>query len=379
MSRLVKPLGELQKDTLRVGLLGTGEWAQMAHIPAFQTCRNARIVVICGHDPEHNEEVAKRFGIPQTSTDYRELMERNDIDVIDIATSAPRHFSLALAAIEAGKAVLCEKPLTTDYKEARLLYEKAAAKGVKTKVGFTLRYSPVVRRMKELIEEGFVGVPYHFNGFLQNSQFVDTKTPFRWNPSDDVKTIMPGSLEEYAPHLVDIALWMMGELRAVVGHLRNFVPERFIRDAEKVMPINIEDGCICIGEFQNGAQATFQSSFIAIGNYPGLEIRVYGSKGALIGRLVEESGVHETLSGARPDKIEFVPLAIPERLYPSGPWKDEPWEQLHFRNLVQSFVDEILNNREPEGNFRDGAKTQEVCTAIYLSHVEKRWIRLPLS
>ena len=133
-----------------------------------------------------------------------------------------------------------------------------------------------------------------------------------------------------------------------------------------------------MGEFKNGAQATFQSSFIAIGGYPGLEIRVYGSKGALIGRLVEEFGVIETLKAATTYAVEFTPLDVPDRLYPSGYVKDESWINLHFGNLVQKFVNEILTKADPEGSFLAGAKSQEIQEAVYLSHLKKQWISLPL-
>jgi len=367
-------------DCVRVGVLGTGSWTQRAHLPAFERCKNAEVVAICGHNAERNKEVAKRFGIPDTYTDHHELLDRPDIDMIDITTSTPRHYTLALDAIEVGKPILCEKPLAMSYKEARILAEKAATKGVKTKMGFTFRYSPVILRMKELIDEGFVGGVYHFNGFEQNSQFIDPMTPFRWNPGEDPDHLMPGSLEEYASHLIDIALWLLGDLKIIIGHMKNHIPKRKIRDRDnKILPINIEDGTIFMGEFENGAQATFQSSFIAVGNYPGVELRVFGSKGALIGRLVEEFGVIETLRAATPKKVEFTPVEIPDRLYPSGYQKDEPWIYQHFGNLVQSFIYEILNKKEPEGTFLAGAKSQEVQEAVYISHLQKRWISLPLS
>lgn len=368
----------MSSRVVRFGIIGTGRWTQVAHIPALQRCKAAKIVSICGHDEERTRDVARRFRIPTACTNYQELLERDDVDAIDITTSTDRHFQVALGAIKVGKPILCEKPLATTFKEARILHEKAATNHVRTKVGFTFRYSPMMLRMKELIDEGFIGIPYHFNGFEQNSQFIDASTPFRWTPSSDASKIMPGSLEEYGPHLIDLALWLMGDLKTVIGHMTNFIPERMIRDQNKVLPINIEDGCIWIGEFENGAQATFQTSYIAIGGYPGVEIRIYGSKGALIGRIVEEFGTTESLKAATPDKVEFVPIELPARLFPNGYTKNESWRQLHFGNLVQRFVDEIVNDRKSECNFLDGAKSEEVATAVYLSHLENHWVTLPL-
>jgi predicted dehydrogenase len=189
---------------------------------------------------------------------------------------------------------------------------------------------------------------------------------------------MPGSLEEYGAHLIDLALWIYGDLSAVVGHMRNFIPQRYIRDHDRMLPINIEDGCVWLGKFTNGAIATFQTSFIAIGGYPGIELRLHGSRGALIARLIEESGVPETLQAATPDKVEFVQQKIPKRLYPKGYKKKDSWIELQFGNLVQHFVEGILSGKKPEGGFNAGAKSEEVATAVYESHLEKRWVDLPL-
>jgi len=365
-------------ETLRVGIIGTGSWTQRAHIPAFLRCQNATVVGICGHGLQRTKEVAKKFNVPFACSDYKELLTREDVDAIDITTSTNRHFQVALDAVEAGKPVLCEKPLATSYKEGRILEQRARAKGVPTKMGFTFRYSPVIQRMKELVDAGFIGDPFHLNGFEQNSQFINPDTPFRWTPNPKSDPIMPGSLEEYGAHLIDLGLWLMGDLSSVVGQMRNTIPQRLIRDYGKVMPINIEDGCVWLGQFKNGALATFQTSFITVGGYPGIEIRLYGSKGALIGRLVEEFGVTETLLAATPEKVEFKPQPIPDRLYPKGYERDESWIEVQFGNLIQHFVDEILHEKEPEGGFVDGVKSEEVATAVYESHLTKRWVDLPL-
>ena len=365
--------------TLRIGIIGTGNWTQRAHIPAFQRCENAKVVAICGHDLVRTREIAKKFDIPFACTSNKELVGRSEVDAVDISTSTNRHFQAAIDAIDSGKPILCEKPLASSYQEGRILQEKAAKKGLPTKMGFTFRYSPVILRMKELIDEGFIGTPFHVNGFEQNSQFIDPNTPFRWNPDPNTDKIVPGSLEEYGAHLIDLALWMMGDLSAVVGHMRNAIPQRFIRDFQKTMNINIDDGCIWLGKFKNGVLATFQTSFIAIGGYPGIELRLYGSKGALIARLVEEFGVTETLHAARPDSVEFQLQKVPDKFYPSGYSKDESWIDLQFGNLIQNFVEEILSGKSPNGGFIDGAKSEEVASAVYESHLQRRWIDLPLT
>ena len=134
-----------------------------------------------------------------------------------------------------------------------------------------------------------------------------------------------------------------------------------------------------IGECANGALYSLQSSFVTVGNYPGIEARIYGSEGALICRLVEEFGECETLRGAKPNAVEFVPMEIPERFFPPGYTPGEPWPSLFYANLVQNFMQEITDGgEENQGNFAQSAKVQEIINAVALSHREHRWVGLPL-
>jgi predicted dehydrogenase len=161
--------------------------------------------------------------------------------------------------------------------------------------------------------------------------------------------------------------------------LRNFVPERMIRETGTMMRANIDDGDIFIGEFEGDAICSVQSSFVTVGNYPGIEARVHGSEGALIVRLVEEFGVMETLKGANLDAVEFVDVEVPQRLFPPGADVHEPWPTLYYSNLTANFVDEILDGGDKnEGNLGDAAWVQEVINAVERSHHDRGWVSLPL-
>jgi predicted dehydrogenase len=193
--------------------------------------------------------------------------------------------------------------------------------------------------------------------------------------------IQVSSLEGYGAPIMDLAhLFMGSRFNAVVGTMRNFIPERVVRATGTMMRMNIDDGDIFIGEFASGALGSVQTSFVTVGNYPGLEARVYGSKGALICRLVEENGVCESLKSASADSVEFREIPVPERFYPPGGSKHESWRTLFYANLVSSFITEILDGSPAnEGDFRDGAWVQEVINAVELSFRERRWIALPLA
>jgi predicted dehydrogenase len=367
---------------LRVGVIGAGRWANMAHLPGWKRDPRVELVAVCDVALEVAEEAGRRFEIPEVTDDARKVIERDDIDVIDIVTGDHTHFELTMAALEAGKHVLVEKPVAHDFRDTLRARDLAAEKGLKTKVGFTFRYSPAIRYMKQLIDEGWVGTPYIYNAYEQNSQWIDPQTPLRQAPDGlDSDRIRVSSLEGYGAPVIDLGHWFMdADLTSVVGVLRNFVPERMIRETGTMMRANIDDGDIFIGEFEGDAICSVQSSFVTVGNYPGIEVRVYGSEGALIGRLIEEFGVMESLKGARPDSVEFVDVAVPQRLFPPGGTVNEPWPSLYYSNLTANFVDEILDGGEKnEGNFSDAAWVQEVINAVEQSHHDRGWVNLPLT
>ncbi len=305
---------------LRVGVIGCGRWAGMAHLPAWSRDPRCTLAAVCDVDEAAAGRAAAEHGAEAVARDHRELLERDDVDVVDIVTGDHEHFRLTMEALEAGKHVLVEKPVAHDFRDTLRARDLAERNGLKTKVGFTFRYSPAVRYMKELIASGWIGEPYILNAYEQNSQWIRPETPLRQAPRDlDGGRIRVSSLEGYGAPVIDLAHWFMdSDLTAVVGVLRNFVPERMIRDLGRMARANIDDGDIFIGEFASGAICSVQSSFVTVGNYPGIEVRAYGSEGALIARLVEEFGVAETFKGARPDAVEFVDLEVPERLFPPG-------------------------------------------------------------
>jgi predicted dehydrogenase len=236
--------------------------------------------------------------------------------------------------------------------------------------------------MYELIEEGFIGEPYIFNGFEQNSQFISPDEPLTKRdiiPATTSDQIKVSSLEGYGAPIIDLSLWFIDSLlTSVVGIMKNFVPFRTDIDGSKVRT-NIDDGDIYIGEYANGAICSIQSSYVTVGNYPGLEARAYGSKGALICRLVDEFGVRQTLHSAKPDAVEFIPVDIPDKFFPPGHQPGEPWSSLFYANLVHNFMQEIVSDgAENQGNFAQSARVQEIINAVELSCRQRRWVDLPL-
>jgi predicted dehydrogenase len=372
----------METSKLRVAVLGAGAWAQHAHIPGWQRDPRCEVAVICDPMRERAEAFAAQFGVAEASSDWQQVVARTDIDVVDVCTPSHTHFELSMAALESGKHVLCEKPVAYDFRETLRAAALADSKGLKTKLGFTFRYSPGVQYARSLIDEGFIGRPFIFNGYEQNSQWLDPQTPLRQvNHEADQSVIQTSSLEGYGAPIIDIGHWWIGaDYSRVVGTMRNFIPERVVRATGQMMRMNIDDGDIFIGEYANGAIGSIQTSFVTVGNYPGIEARIYGEKGAIICRLVEEFGVAETVKLATPDSVEFKQVEIPQRFYPAGGHPGESWRSLFYANLIRDFIDEIHDGGpRNQGNFRDGAWVQEVINAVEQSFHERRWIDLPLS
>ena len=366
---------------LGVGVVGAGRWANLAHLPGWARDERCQIVAVCDRETDRAAAAAEKFGAKLATGDYAELLARDDIDIIDVVTRDSGHYPINCAAIEAGKHVLSEKPVAHDYRDVRRIAEQAAAKGLKTKVGFTFRYSPAVRYLKHLIASGSLGTPYFYNAYEQNSQWLSPQSPLRSAERAGEGPLRVASLEGYGAPVIDIGHWFMeSDLTAVVGVMRNFVPERMIGATGQLARVNIDDGDIFIGEFANGALCSVQTSFVTVGNYPGIEVRVYGSEGAAIARLVEEGGICETFKVARPDDVEFREVEVPASYYPRGGSPRESWRTLYYANLTANFISEVLGEIDGnEGNFEDGLWVQEVINAVEISHHQRRWVNLPLA
>jgi predicted dehydrogenase len=202
-----------------------------------------------------------------------------------------------------------------------------------------------------------------------------------WGTDFSREGITVSSLEGYGAPTIDIGLECIGSgLDRVVGILANMVPyrRRTNLDSERER-INIDDADMFMAEATNGALFSMQSSYVTVGNYPGIEARIFGSKGAIQARLVEEFGVIQTIHTAKPDAVEFVRQEIPEQFFPPGFRRDDPWSTAFFGNLVHNFCQEIVEGGETnQGDFAQSARVQEVINAVALSHRRREWVELPM-
>ena len=371
----------MTNDKLRVAVVGAGRWAQRAHIPGWQRDPRVEVVALSDTDPTVLEEVGKQFGVDRLAADYRDLLADASIDVIDVATANHAHFEVSEAALQAGKHVLCEKPIHHDFHETQRLADFARERSLKTKLGFTFRYAPAVQYARSLIDAGFVGTPYIFNGYEQNSQWIDPQTPMRQvDPDADASKIATSSIEGYGAPIIDIMHdWVGAGLTSVVGTMRNFVPKRVVASTGELRRLNIDDGDMWVCEFDNDVIASIQSSYVTVGNFPGIEARIFGSEGAIIVRLVEEFGICQTIKTATKDDVEFVEREIPQEFFPEGGNSREDWDFLFYSKLCSDFATEILSGSSTnQGDFGQGALVQQTINAFEESFAERAWVSFPL-
>ncbi len=376
---------------LRAAVIGAGRWAASAHLPGFARCPGVELAVLCDRDEALARRRAAEFGVAEFSVEAGEVIARDDIAIIDVCTR-DEHDALVFAALEAGKHCLCEKPVAHDAAAVWRAHRLAQAPGLRTKVGLTFRFAPAMRRMLELVREGVCGTPFIFNGFEQNSQWLDPDVPadkrlFTAPPEEDLvggwapgpEAITVSSLEGYGAPIIDLALLMTGRpIQEVVGALQNFVPRRRRTNLDRERePINIDDGDVFIARMGGGALATIQSSYVTVGNYPGIEARLYGDRGAVVCRLVEERGTWQRLWAASSGSVEFQPQPIPPSCFPPGSQPGDDWPSTCYGNLVASFVEEIRDpSRAAEGDFAQSAVVQEVINAVEASHRRHAWVGL---
>ena len=358
---------------LRVGMVGAGAWATAAHIPAFQSCAGVVVAAICDTDLTRAQIAAQAAGVARVYCSVDAMLAGETLDMVSIATPTDTHQAAAEACIAKSLHVLCEKPLAYSAAQARAMAALAAASPGQTRMGFTMRFAPAIRRLQELVVEGFIGQPYLMQLFLQNGQFLDPLKPRHWKMT--VAHAGAGAVAEYGVHGLDIARWVMGEVDRVCAAGRRFTDARPDADGGSMLPVEVEDSCAWIMNFTSGALGVCHAGWVQLGRAPGLEIRVYGSKGAAQVMLSEDLPGSEVLRIATQDAPSLAPVEVPARLATPIP-PPEIWRRRFHHALVADFVTAVRQGRPGAPNFEDGARAQELLAAVVASMAQDRWIRV---
>lgn len=358
---------------LRVGVIGGGFGRN--HMLAYQASDGVEVAAFCQRTRTSAEKMAREFGIPQLFTDYRELLALKDLDAVSIVTPPYLHLSIAVEAFGRGLHVLCEKPLAMNQEEGKTMLAKAEEAKRVHMTAFNFRFVPAMRRMKELLEEGYVGDRiYHVDGVWFTERRADLNARLGWRYRKELAGV--GPLGDIGVHLIDLVRWLVGDFRKICAHAATFTKERSLPDGSGKGSVTVEDACVFIAELAGEVQAAIQVSGVARGGvYQG--IRIFGSGGVL--RLEIDRRDPDWLAGrlwGAQGSSTLQPLPIPERLTQGlnllSP--ERAVGEFIFSNLTRRFVEAIRTGQQAVPSFRDGLEAQKVVDAILRSAGEERWV-----
>ena len=333
--------------------------------------------VVCGRHAGPLKEFADRWGWEEVETDWKKVVTRDDIDVVDIACPTFLHFDIAMAAIDAGKAIFCEKPFTLNLAQAQELYEAAERKGVLHYLNHNYRRCPAVAQARKMIENGDIGHVYHWRGAYLQSWIMDPNFPLTWQLRKD--TAGAGPHWDLNSHSVDLALYLVGEIRSVMAMTTQFIGERPMPDEASSGAfqageargergkVTVEDAAFMLAEFENGALGSFEASRFATGRKNFNCFEIYGRKGALAFNL-ERMNELQFLRASEPDTTRgFATIHVTES---SHPYMEAWWAPAHnigyehgFVHAVGDFLNALDKGERISPNFLDGVKCIQVLEA----------------
>jgi len=367
------------KTPIKVGMIGyqfmgrahSNAWRQARHF--FDLPREPVLQVVCGRNASALAAAAHQFGFAEHCTDWRELVARDDIDIIDICTPGDSHLPIAIAAAEAGKAILCEKPLANTLEDAKAMRDAADKAGIVHMICHNYRRAPAVSLAKRLIDDGRIGRIHHYRGTYLQDWIVDPEFPRVWRL--EKARAGSGALGDIASHSLDLARFLVGEIAEVSGLLETFVRERPLEDGSGMAPVDVDDAALALLRFQNGAIGTVEGTRFAPGrkNYNRFEIN--GSKGSIAFDL-ERMNELEVYEEAGPDSGFRTILATDEAHPYVAPW----WPPGHilgyehtFVHTVADFVRAVAAGEPASPSFEDGVRNQQVLDAIERSSTSRSW------
>lgn len=345
----------------------------------FKTRVKPHMKVICGRNEKNVKEAAGRYGWEEYATDWRKVVDRKDIDLIDICTPGDSHHDIAIAAAQAGKVVFCEKPLANTLKEAQEIYKAVQKAKVIHMICHNYRKVPAVVLAHQLTQNGELGTIYHFRGTYLQDWIVDPKFPRVWRL--EKKRAGSGALGDIASHSLDLARYVVGEITEVSGALTTFVKERPLpSQPRKKGKVTVDDATASVVRFENGALGTIEATRFATGrkNYNRFEIN--GSRGSVAFNL-ERLNELEVYFRDDADHLQgFRTILVTDARHPYfGAW----WPPGHiigyehtFTHVVHDLMEAIARDTLPTPNFEDGLKNQKVLDAIERSAKSKRWERV---
>jgi predicted dehydrogenase len=380
---------------LRIGMIGYGfmgrahsnayrqvsQFFNLQHKPVLQAC--------CARNEAKIKEFAANWGYASYETDWRKLIARDDIDVIDIGSPNNTHLEITLAAAKAGKMILCEKPLAMTVAEGEQMVAAVEKAGVPNMVWYNYRRVPAIALAKQVVDEGRIGRPFHYRAtYLQDwtiAEDVPQGGAALWRL--DVAVAGSGVTGDLLAHSIDTAEWLNGPIRRVTAATETFVKERKHVETGKVQPVGIDDACMFLAQFANGSMGTFESTRYARGRKNFNTFELNGERGSVYFDL-EDPQYLQYFKYADPktgQKIEGH-LTGWQKVHvtnPEHPYMDKWWVpgctigyEHTFINALADFLQGLETGKGTQPDFRCALHTQRVCDAVLDSAKSGAWVEI---
>src|SRR3954470_12521590 len=378
---------EQSAKPLRVAMIGYAfmgaahsvAWRQAPR--AFDLPLEPEMAVVCGRNATAAAEAARRLGWAESATDWREVVARADIDLVDICTPGDTHGEIAIAALQAGKHVLCEKPLANTVAEAEEMTEaarKASARGVRSCVGFSYRRVPALALARQLVADGKLGRIHHVRCVYLQDWIVDPSFPLAWRLQKDKAG--SGALGDIGAHIIDLAEFVTGDhLTGVSAATETFIRQRPLLESSsglagtgdsggRMGEVTVDDAAVFFGRTSGGALATFEATRFATGRNNAMRIEVNGSAGSLAFDFEYMNELHVYDGTVPAVDAGFRRILVTE---PDHPYAAAWWPPGHGLGYEHTFVHEIADcvrdvaaGTPPSPSFADGLQVQQVLEAV---------------
>ena len=356
-------------STLNLAIIGCGGITLQNHVPGLLLCPETRLHALCDTDAATLERARQQTGVSIVATDYHDIIRREDVHAVIIATPNFTHAPIALFAAAQGKHVLCEKPLALNYAEAKTMADAADRAGVRHATAFTYRFVPAMRYLRDLVRKGDLGQPYHY----RSCRLQDWGTRnLGWRQNR--KLAGTGELGDMLSHRIDFAHTLVGPMRRLVANTRNHTPVRGGQTNDT------DDWVALLAEFQNDATGVLESSKLASGrneSWRSLDsVEINGSAAS----FVFITGQWKQLQYGRLAGAGLETLPVPQEYWrwpgsPRDPGVGDPLVTFRY-DQAWEFVDAIRQQRPCDATFHDGARVQAVMDAAVLSAERKQWVDL---
>lgn len=370
--------------SIRVALFGT-KFMGKAHSQAYRNVNmyfddapTVEMKVIVGRNPEETEAARKAFGWEEAATDWKAVMARPDIDVVDISTPGHLHYEMALEAAKQGKQIICEKPLANTLSESQQMLEAVENAGVKNFLMHNYRRIPAVALAKRMIEDGRIGRIFHFRARYLQDWAMSDELPYLWR--FDKKLAGSGALGDLGAHIIDLGRHLCGEISDIAAAMETFIPERDALDGSGKKKVTVDDAAVMCVRFANGAMGTLEATRFATGRKNLNTFEINGSKGSLEFDLENLNNLHYFSTGDDADAQGFRTIICCDEPHPyGGRW----WPDGHiigyehtFTHSVYDFLKSLNSEGRVRPDFADGVQNQKVLDAAEKAAESRQWVKV---